>query len=553
MSSLFSFLMIVLLTNINFAVTLEFSTYLGGSGDDVPSGIALNSMNEIIITGYTESVNFPTTSGIFDSTYNLNTDIFLSKLSNKGESLLQSTYIGGSQYDYSISDLAIDSTDAIYIAGMTYSNDFPTTLNSFDDTFNGVLNGEKDIFFLKISSNLSTLIASSYFGGLGDEVCHDLEIDSMGDLFITGYVGGSANFPLTSGSFSTTFNGSLDSFVSKVSTNYSNLLFSTYVGGNSTDQFLRLKLNSSSNIVAYGWSFSNNFPTLNAYDNSQNGNKDVTLSKLSQNGSSLLFSTYFGGNKEEFSRALIIDSLNNIIIGGETNTFANFPLISPIDSIFTFREQFIAKFSSSGSNLLFSTYLGGDEWEYISSFDLDEQENLIIFSRTKSTNIPLVSALDTSLFSINSSWTPWITNLNLNSYNIEFSSYFGHNADNSDGYYKNGNYYFLTETYGNLPVTNGVFSPFHNGNEDIGVTSLQFVPSPSIEQVKIDISQQGIILSWDSESNASSYKIFRNTTPEFSNSTQIGTVTPNGNPPTFTDVGAISNGEKYFYFVTWEN
>ena len=187
--------------------TLLYSTYLGGSGNEYGTGIAVDN-GAVYVLGYTGSSLFPTTAGAYDMTYNGGSDVFVSKLSPDGSTLLYSTYLGGTGDDYGYG-IAVDN-GVVYVTGATTSNLFPTTVDTFDMTYNG----GTDAFLIKLSPDGSTLLYSTYLGGTGDDYGYGIAAGN-GVAYVTGYTS-SNPFPTTAGTYETTYNGGQDTFVAKI-------------------------------------------------------------------------------------------------------------------------------------------------------------------------------------------------------------------------------------------------------------------------------------------------------------------------------------------------
>ncbi|MEG2896060.1 MAG: SBBP repeat-containing protein, partial [Niameybacter sp.] len=191
---------------------LVYSTYLGGSGDDTASGIAIDSTGSAYVTGSTTSNNFPTTAGAYDSSYNGATDVFISKLDAAGANLLYSTYFGGSSVDYG-GKIGLDAVGNIYVMGSTLSRDFPTIVVAYDPSYNGGYDG----FLAKFDASGTKLLYSTYIGGSGDDSPYGMAVDGLGNVYITGATT-STDFPTTIGAYDKTYGGNEDAFILKFGT-----------------------------------------------------------------------------------------------------------------------------------------------------------------------------------------------------------------------------------------------------------------------------------------------------------------------------------------------
>ncbi len=244
---------------------LVYSTFLGGKDYDEINSIAIDSLGNAYLTGYTSSFDFPTTAGVLDRTHNGYDDIFVAKLNNNGTSLIFSTFIGESGTDVGNS-IAIDIYGNSYVTGSTTSLNFPTTNNT-------LYNGGGDAFVVKLNNTGSKLMYSTFLGGPGGyDIGHSVAIDHKGDAYIGGRTA-SKLFPRTSNAYDLTFNGGArDAFVSKIGEN-GRLIYSTYIGGVYEDQCSSLCLDSMGDVYFTGTTFSGNFPTTaGTFDNSHNDN-----------------------------------------------------------------------------------------------------------------------------------------------------------------------------------------------------------------------------------------------------------------------------------------
>ena len=363
---------------------IEWSTYLGGDEWEYGNYVAVDSEGNIYIIGETKSSDFPTKNA-FDDTFNGgNSDAFLVKFSKEGE-LLWSTFLGGSEWEHG-NGLVVDKECNVYVTGTTASPDFPTK-NAFDAKYNG-----GDIFITKFSKE-GELLWSTYLGGNDYDKGNDITADKEGNVYVTGTTW-SSNFP-TKNAFDNTLNGRYyDSFITKFSKE-GELLWSTYLGGNDSDSGNAIAVDNAGNVYVTGTTWSSDFPTKNAFDNTFNGVEDVFISKFSNKGK-LLWSTYLGGNRNDVGNSIISDKNGNIYITGYTYS-NDFPVKNGFDDTIGNRSDiFISKLSNKGE-LLWSTYLGGNGYESGNGLALDYKNNIYVTGFTGSEDFPTNGGFDDTL------------------------------------------------------------------------------------------------------------------------------------------------------------
>jgi len=303
---------------------LVYSTYLGGSGDDNGTSIGVDAAGNAYVMGGTSSTNFPTTAGAFQRTFGGGiSDAFVTKLNPAGSGLVYSTYLGGSGSEGGFG-IAVDAGGNAYVTGHTGSTNFPTTTGAFQTSFGG---GGFDAFVTKLNSTGSALVYSTYLGSSGTDNGNGIAVDAAGNAYVTGDTT-SANFPTTTGAFQTTFRGGFDdAFVTKLNSTGSALVYSTYLGGSSTDNGTSIAVDAVGNAYVTGGTFSTNFPTTTgAFQTTLSGLEDAFVTKLNPLGTGLVYSTYLGGSGSDVGDGITVDALPtpNAYVTGFTDS-TNFP------------------------------------------------------------------------------------------------------------------------------------------------------------------------------------------------------------------------------------
>jgi len=370
-------------------IVLAYSTYLGGNGDDQGRDIAVDSGGNAYVTGNTLSTNFPTANPLQANTAG-GYDVFITKLSAGDATApiaIYSTYLGGSGEDRG-TGIAADSSGNAYITGNTLSINFPTA-NALQPNFAG----NEDAFITKLNAAGSALVYSTYLGGSGEDRGTGIAVDSAGNAYITGYTY-SSNFP-TANALQPNFAGSEDAFITKLNAAGSALVYSTFLGGSSVDESYGIAVDSSGNTYVTGGTSSTNFPTANPLQANIAGGQDVFITKLNTAGSALVYSTYLGGSKFEYSYSIAVDSVGNAYITGYTFS-TDFPTANPLqanNADAAHYDAFITKLNVAGSALVYSTYLGGSFFEYGYSIAVDSVGNAYVTGTTDSTNFPTANPL----------------------------------------------------------------------------------------------------------------------------------------------------------------
>lgn len=310
---------------------IVFATYFGGTSSEYGYGIAVAPDGSVLLTGSTSSNNLPVTGSAFQRTFGGVQDCFVARLAPGGDSLIYSTYLGGSASDY-CNAITLDADNNAYVAGTTSSVNFPT-LSAFQTNNRG----SNDIFAAKLNPQGSALLYSTYIGGTGNETALGIHIDAAGRAHLAGN-STSSDFP-TVDPIQSELKGPQDVIVAKLSADGKALLFSTFLGGEGADTANAIRVHSDGSVYVTGLARTADFPlTEGAFQTAFGGYFDSFVARLAPDGRSLLFSTLLGGRLRENSFGLDLDSDGNAYICGFT-TSPDFPRAEPVqDSIRGARE-----------------------------------------------------------------------------------------------------------------------------------------------------------------------------------------------------------------------
>ena len=320
---------------------LLYSTYLGGTGSDSATSLAVDSQGNAHVVGITSSPDFPATAGAMQTKCGgaCVQNAFLAKFNATGESLSYATYLGGSGSD-SASDVALDSAGSAYVTGQTTSVDFPLA-NAFQktcavDPSSQAAGCLATAFVAKIKADGSALAYSTYLGGSLGSHGTGIAVDSLSSAYVTGSTQ-SADFPVLKafqgacGIDATSGKCSVDVFLSKFNPTGNALVYSTYLGGSGRDEASGIALDAAGNAHIVGRTESADFPTAKPLQSHLNGISDAFVATFNTSGSALLFSTYHGGSSAEAGNGIALDAKGNIYIAGETSS-PDFPTSHPFQS-----------------------------------------------------------------------------------------------------------------------------------------------------------------------------------------------------------------------------
>jgi len=345
-----------------------YSTYLGGSNDDRVEGIVADADGNAYVTGWTRSADFPvvnpmqgTLNGTGSTSY---FDAFLTKLDPNGV-IVYSTFIGGGKSDKGIG-IARDAAGDIYLTGSTASTDFPSGPGyALQCAQKPLILSCQDAFVMKLSSDLTTIVYSTFLGGPdpATEGACDIAVDSDGSAIVVGMTG-AQDFPVTQNAIQTQLAGDLDMFITRLTPEGTALTFSTYLGGTlkELDECAGIGIDNAGNVYVAASTQSNDLPTMNPLQPAPGGGTtDGYIAKISPTGE-LVYATYLGGSNGEYPRDIITSASGQAWVTGFT-TSSNFPTVDPTQAsckdYVGCSEVFVTHLSPDGSSLVYSTFAGG--------------------------------------------------------------------------------------------------------------------------------------------------------------------------------------------------
>ncbi len=444
---------------------LTYSTYFGGNSGDDAYSIATDSAGNIYVTGSTGSSDFHTASPLQSTPAGAN-EVFISKVSSDGSTLIYSTFLGGTGHDRGI-DIVVDSAGAAYVTGTTVSSDFPVTTGAAYETASGSYDvfiaklsaagdaleyatylggsdwdfveglvvdtsgntyvagftqstdyptsnalypskqgGQTDAFVAKLNATGTAFVFSTYLGGISSDYAHDIAIDDSANIYVTGNA--YAGYPFTQGAYSTT-GGGMDIFITKISSDGSSIIYSTHFGGSDADECYDIALDGSDRAYITGKTYSSDFPMTMAYQAGKAGNNDAFLVQLKADGSDILYSTYLGGSQSDQGNGVAVDSSGSVYVTGNTSS-TDFPVKNTFlqgSSYGGVQDGFVSRFNLSQTgedSLFYSLYLGGAAYDYSRSVIAPNPNVCYMVGRADSVDFPVANPFQESLGGLSDSF-----------------------------------------------------------------------------------------------------------------------------------------------------
>jgi hypothetical protein len=423
---------------------LLYSTYIGGGGGDIANAIQVDNLFNAYIAGVTNSTNFPTggppgSPPSYQSINKGNGDCFVTEMNPDGTKLVFSTYLGGTGSDTATA--MVLSNGSPTLTGYTTSLDFPTkapVTNAVPFQQNNA--GGTDAFVTQLNTTGNALVYSTYLGGSGDDFGLAIAVDTQGNAYVAGSTL-STDFPVTAVSPATPFQphnaGSQDGFVTKVNFNGEALVYSNYLGGSGADVAQGIQVDSHGNAYVTGYTFSSNFPTVNPLQPALAGGADAFVAEVNPTGSALTFSTFLGGTGDDRAAGIALDGSNNIYIVGTTGS-TDFPTSSPVfqPSLVGSSDAFVTKLNNAGSQLVYSTYLGGTGVTQGTAIAVTPTSGIAyVTGFTESSNFPTANPIQPTLGLSSNTFCEgapcadvFVTEFTSNATGLTYSTYLGGNG-----------------------------------------------------------------------------------------------------------------------------
>lgn len=379
--------------------------FLDGSGAEKEiDGLAVDSKDNIVLSGTTPNGDFPTTTGAFDTTINnggkvnRNGDAFVAKLSAAGDRLIFSTFLGGRNGDStSRGGIAMANDDSIYVAGHTKANDFLHNPSSgikvpVRSKYHG---GIGEGFVLQLSPDGDSVNWVTFIGSSKETIHGDVVLGvttgPKGKPHITALVRGD-DLPTTHGAYSRQYAGGVsDAYAARLDKD-GHIEWASYLGGSGEDVPEHgVRVDASGNMVFAGATLSSDWPTLNADQPRYAGAGDGFLVKLDAVGQ-LVFSTFIGGNKEDAAIGVGVDTENRIYVGGDTNSYDFTVTDNALDPSFNGTRDVFGRIYDTNGALMYSTYFGGSDWDRCRFGTSSPDGDMILVGSTRSTDYPVSSS-----------------------------------------------------------------------------------------------------------------------------------------------------------------
>lgn len=455
---------------------LVYGTYLGGNNNDFVGDVAVDTSGNTYVVGHTFSSDFPVTGGALQTAKSADEDIYVTKISTDGTTLLYSTYLGGDNDDQGLA-IAVDGAGLAYVAGTTTSDDFPVSAGAFQPARAGGL----DVVVSRLNVDGSALDFSTHIGGLGIDTPLDLALTASGNAVIVGNAG--VGYPTTSGAFDETFNGGIDAIVTQLNADASALVYSTFLGTTATDVAQSVAVDAAGAAYVTGRTESVDFPTTaGAFQETVPSGGNAFVAKLDAAGAALVYSTFLGGTDAGESGYGIAVDANGVAYAVGVTIAPDFPTTAgafQVDFGGGF-DSFVTALDIDGSGLLYSTYLGGAGADTALDVVVSSAGEALVIGRTDADDFPTTP--DALKDVVSGATEGFATKLDAAGSTLIYSTlYGGDGADEPRGaaLHPDGDLVIAGETESSdFPVTPGVFQPTSAGSRDAFLLRLEDTSPP---------------------------------------------------------------------------
>ncbi len=428
---------------------LVYLSYIGGSEDDEVTSIKAGDDMSFVACGWTNSTDFYTAPGAYQGDAQMPTDAFVMKFMIDGADFTPvfSTYVGGAFASDKAVSLDCDNAGNIYVTGHTNSEDFPVVSG-----FNPDYSAEWDSFIFKLSPEGSSLINSSFIGGNKDDLAHAVRVTNNGLAFVAGETR-SSDFKTTAGAIQGNLVGTSDAFAMRIESSGKSIGFSTYFGGTGNEAAYGIDIDESDALYITGKTSSGDMPIApwrmwgtwireKPYDHTYNGGMDAFCGKLVGNGGKFEYMSYFGGINDDIGKSVVYVGSGAAVFAGETvyEENSDFPVT---ENSFQKehagkRDLFICRFNElteTGSGqwvrksmpLLYSSFIGGKNDEYLSYISLDGiSNNIVMTGKTNSGDYPIVNDFEAKYAG---DYDAFLTEVLSSGTDLDYSALFGGKFD----------------------------------------------------------------------------------------------------------------------------
>lgn len=401
--------------------SVSYATYLGGSAEDDAYGIAIDSNGDAYVTGQTASPDFPSVGGV-QSKKKTKFDAFVTKISADGSTLIYSTYVGGNGED-SGNAIAVDASGDAFVAGGTGSSNFPN-----NGGYQTSLKGSLDAFVFELNPAGTALTYSTYLGGSREDFASGIALQG-GNAYVVGQTF-STDFP-TNNPIQPNIAGASNGFVTELNSSGNALVYSTYLGGGTSDFAAAVAVDSSGNAYVTGATQNAAFPhTTGAFQTScgtdakcNGGLPDAFVTVYNAAGTDYVYSTFLGGEGIDQGLGIAVDGAGDAYVTGLTQS-PHFPLTSPalFSTLGGTQDAFVTELNPSGSALVYSTFLGGSLTDAGTSIAVDGNRNAYVTGQTGSSDFPTASPTQSALGGDNDAF---VSEVSPSGSHLLFSTYLG--------------------------------------------------------------------------------------------------------------------------------